>query len=135
MKLTLKRIALRETYTIGKLFIDGIFFSNTLEDTVRDLDKDGVCENKIWGETAIPYGTYKVCLTMSPKFHQLLPRLMNVKGFEGILMHAGNTSLDTHGCILLGMNTEVGKVTNSVKTFAKFMSTIGKEKDITITVE
>ena len=135
MKLTLKRTHLKDAYTIGDLYVDGVFFCNVLEDKVRDLNKDGECEEKIWGETAIPYGTYKICMMMSPKFKKVLPRLMNIKGFEGVLIHPGNTALDTHGCLLVGKNNVVGKVTESVKTFDALMLVIGKEKDLSITIE
>lgn len=117
MKLTVKRVALKPTYTIGKLYIDGAYFCDTLEDPNRDHNKDGdlndIGEGKVYGDTAIPFGTYKMILNVSPKFKRLLPRLLNVPHFEGILIHRGNTAKDTHGCILVGKNTEVGKVTNS----------------------
>ena len=87
MKLLLKRIALRDTYTIGKIYIDGEYFCDTLEDKVRDLNKNGVFdgdEKKVYGETAIPYGTYKVILSYSPKFKRILPELLDVPCFTGI---------------------------------------------------
>jgi hypothetical protein len=139
MKLTLKRIALKDTYTIGKLYVDGVYECDTLEDKVRDLNKDGdlddTGETKVWGETAIPYGTYRIDMMMSPKFKKILPRLSGVKGFEGILIHPGNTALDTHGCILVGVNNVVGKVTSSIATFDKLMEKIRNEKQLSITVE
>ena len=116
MKLTLRRIALRTDYTIGKLHINGTYVCDTLEDPVRDLNKNGRFDNgerKIPGETAIPYGTYEVVVNMSPKFKRLLPRLLNVPHFEGILIHRGNTAKDSAGCILVGENKVVGKVLNS----------------------
>ncbi|MEI7594502.1 MAG: DUF5675 family protein [Bacteroidota bacterium] len=137
-KLTLKRIALRETYTIGKLFIDNIYFCDVLEDKVRDNNKDGdldeADETKIWGETAIPYGSYKIIMMMSPKFKKILPRLLNVKGFEGILIHPGNTAENTHGCLLVGKNNIIGKVTESTATFDKLMKIIEKETNLTIEI-
>lgn len=139
MKLLLKRIAYRPTYTIGKLYVDGQYICDSLEDVNRDLNHDGDLldpnETKVWGETAIPFGTYKICMMMSPKFKKVLPRLMAVPHFEGILIHPGNTALDTHGCILVGINNVVGKVTNSIATFDKLMAIIGKEKDLSITIE
>jgi len=107
MKLTLKRIALRPTYTIGKLYIDDVYFCDTLEDTVRDVNKNGKFDNgekKIKGETAIPYGTYEIKWTYSPRFKKYTPQLMNVPSFEGVRIHSGNTSKDTEGCLLLGEN-------------------------------
>ena len=123
MKLTLKRIALRPTYTIGKLYIDDAYFCDTLEDTVRDTNKSGKIDNgeqKIKGKTAIPYGTYEIKWTYSPRFKKYTPQLMNVPSFEGIRVHAGNTSADTEGCLILGENKQVGKVLNSRATINKF---------------
>lgn len=116
MKLRLERRFLGNSYTIGKLYIDGSYFCDTLEDKVRDLNKNGKFDNgevKIYGETAIPYGTYKISVTYSPKFKRDLPLLENVPNFEGIRIHRGNTAKDTSGCILLGENKEKGKVLNS----------------------
>ena len=129
MKLTLKRIALRSTYTIGRLYIDGNYFCDTLEDTVRDLNKDGKFDNgekKVYAKTAIPYGTYDIKWTYSPRFKKYTPQLMNVPSFEGIRIHAGNTSADTEGCLLLGENKQVGKVLNSRATINKFYPLIKK---------
>lgn len=123
MKLTLKRIALRPTYTIGKLYIDDIYFCDTLEDTVRDLNKNGKFDNgekKVKGETAIPYGTYEIKWTYSPRFKKYTAQLMNVPSFEGIRIHAGNNSSHTEGCLLLGENKKVGMVLNSRATMEKF---------------
>ena len=123
MKLTLKRIALRPTYTIGKLYIDDAYFCDTLEDTVRDTNKSGKFDNgeqKIKGKTAIPYGTYEIKWTYSPRFKKYTPQLMNVPSFEGVRIHAGNTSADTEGCLILGENKQVGKVLNSRATINKF---------------
>lgn len=123
MKLTLKRIALRSTYTIGKLYIDDAYFCDTLEDTVRDTNKSGKFddgEQKVKGKTAIPYGTYEIKWTYSPRFKKYTPQLMNVPSFEGIRVHAGNTSADTEGCLILGENKQVGKVLNSRATINKF---------------
>lgn len=117
IKLLLKRIARKPGYTIGKLFVDGVYFCDTLEDTDR-LDKgmspDEIKAKKIPGQTAIPEGTYKVIVNISPKFKRLLPRLINVPGYEGVLIHRGNTAADTAGCILVGENKQVGKVLNSI---------------------
>lgn len=123
MKLTLKRIALRPTYTIGKLYIDDIYFCDTIEDTVRDLNKNGKFDNgekKVHSKTAIPYGIYEIKWTYSPRFKKYTPQLMNVPSFEGIRIHAGNTSADTEGCLILGKNKQVGKVLNSRDTINKF---------------
>ena len=129
MKLTLKRIALRSTYTIGRLYVDGNYFCDTLEDTVRDLNKNGKFDNgekKVYAKTAIPYGTYEIKWTYSPRFKKYTPQLINVSSFEGIRIHAGNTSADTEGCLILGENKQVGKVLNSRATINKFYPIIKK---------
>ena len=127
MKLTLKRIALRQTYTIGKLYLDDNYFCDTLEDTVRDLNKNGKFDNgekKVYAKTAIPYGTYEIKWTYSPRFKKYTPQLMNVPSFDGIRVHARSTPADTAGCILLGENKQVGKVLNSRVTINKFYQLI-----------
>lgn len=111
MKLLLKRIAKKDAYTIGKLYIDGVYFCDTLEDKVRDL----IVEKKVMHETAIPPGSYKVVVNKSPKFQRELPRLLDVPYFEGILIHRGNTARDTSGCILVGENKQIGRLINSTK--------------------
>ena len=126
MKLTLKRIALKPTYTIGKLYIDDKYFCDTLEDTVRDLNKNGKFDNgekKIKGKTAIPYGTYEITTNVvSQRFKNRvwanpyggkIPRLINVPSFDGVLLHPGSSSADTSGCLLVGKNTIVGRLTDS----------------------
>ena len=116
MKLTLKRIALQPTYTIGRLYIDGEYFCDTCEDTVRPDGK------KIPGETAIPFGTYRVVITQSARFKKKLPELLDVPYFVGVRIHSGNTAKDSEGCILVGRNTVKGMVTQSRDTMKKLMA-------------
>lgn len=116
MKLRLERLWPKKDYTVGRLYVDDRLFCNTLEDRIMDKNKNGVFdgdEKKVYGESAIPYGTYKIIYNWSPKFGRNLPRLLNVPHFEGILIHPGNTAADSAGCILVGKNTEVGRLTNS----------------------
>ena len=143
MELRLRRIAKRETYTIGRLYIDGEYFSDTLEDRDRGLDQGMLLPviraRKRAGATAIPTGRYRVTLgVQSPRFKTkaaykfcdgYLPRLLNVIGFEGILIHIGNTAKDTEGCILVGRNTIVGMVTESRVTFLKLYERLKEAKD------
>lgn len=117
MELTLERTDLAETYTAGRLYADGTPVCDTLEDTDRGLDSAMPVEEikriKVHGATAIPYGQYKVTMdTVSPKYAKVkwykdfcggkMPRLLEVPGFSGILIHPGNTTGDTDGCILVG---------------------------------
>ena len=135
MNIVLKRIAKRDTYTVGQLYIDGRYWCDTLEDRVRDLSK----ERKVAGETAIPAGTYDVVVNISPKFKRLLPRLLSVPHFEGVLIHRGNTAADSAGCILVGENKAKGKVLNSTiwehRITEYLLDAQNKGEDIKITVE
>ena len=149
MKLTIKLLANRPTYSISKLYIDDVYFCDVLEDTQRGLkqtdDLQVIKSKKVYGSTAIPRGTYKITMdVVSNKFKSRswakpyggkLPRLLDVPGYEGVLIHPGNTSKDTLGCILVGKNNIVGQVTNSVNTFHTLMNKLLAEKDdITITL-
>lgn len=107
MNIEVKRTFKGPDYTIGKMYLDGKYFCDTLEDAVRSV--------KVKHQTAIPAGEYKVIVNMSPRFGKMLPRLLDVPGFEGVLIHSGNTKEDTSGCILVGENKEKGKVLNSRK--------------------
>lgn len=94
MVLYLKRWQFGDSYIIGKLYVDNVFQCYTLEDIER--------EEKVYGKTAIPRGTYKVILDMSTRWKRIMPHILNVSNFEGVRIHSGNTSLDTDGCILVG---------------------------------
>lgn len=138
MKLKLKRIAFKPTYTIGRLFVDGKYVCDTIEDRDRGLTDSMTLEEimrlKKYGETAIPYGTYRVQITYSPKFKKMMPILIGVKGFEGVRIHSGNTSKDSLGCLLVGRNTKVGMVTESRKTYNMLYDLIKDQKNIIIEI-
>lgn len=138
MKITLRRIARKDKYTIGKLYLDGVYFCDTLEDKDRGLTKSmplsEINAKKVYGETAIPVGTYAVKITYSPKFKKNLPRLYNVPGYEGILIHSGNYPKDTLGCILVGKNTVVGAVMESRATMEKLLWRLAGQANITIVI-
>ena len=127
MRLVLKRIAFRKTYTIGKLYVDGVYFCDTLEDPVREGEK-------IYGRTAIPAGKYDVLITMSPRFRKMLPLLLNVPGFEGVRIHSGNNADDTEGCILVGVNDKPGWISQSRATMTRLMTKL-ESADLPITLE
>ena len=133
MKLVLIRHARRADYTIGRLEDEnGMKISDTLEPTWRDY-KGG--ELKIPKKSAIPEGTYRVVVTKSQRFQKYLPLLVGVPGFEGVRIHAGNTSRDTEGCILVGQNLQAGKVLWSRITLEKLMKLIEDEKEIYLTIK
>jgi hypothetical protein len=119
MKLILHRRFLGSDYTIGSLYIDGERFCDTLEDVDRGLTQSTPLEEirkiKILHETAIPTGEYRVIVNLSPAKRRMLPRLLEVPGFRGILIHRGNTKHDSSGCILVGENKVKGKVINSTQ--------------------
>ena len=149
MKILLKRIYKKEKYTIGNLYINNVFFCNTLEDTDRGLTNqmslEEIKSKKIYGETAIPTGTYSINMTtVSPKFKDrvwarpykgMLPRLENVKGYEGVLIHTGNDQNSTSGCLLVGENKIKGKVINSTATFYELMTVLLKAKSAGESIE
>lgn len=143
MKLLLKRIAKKPKYTIGKFYIDGAYVCDSIEDTDRGLSssmsEEDVKKKKVYGETAIPTGTYTVTYTYSNKFKKMMPAINNVKGFSGIRIHSGNTEKDSLGCIILGQNKEVGKVLNSRvtcdKVYAMISQAIKKGESVTITIQ
>lgn len=108
MKIKVDRIYKGESYTIGKMYLNGEYFCDTLEDAIRPV--------KIPNETAIPAGTYKVEVTYSPRFKRNLPLLVDVPNYTGIRIHNGSNKDHTSGCILVGFNTAKGKLTDSRKT-------------------
>lgn len=120
-------------YTIGKLFINDEYFCDTLEDCDRGLDDSmsiGQIQSiKIYSETAIPSGTYEIDITYSNKFKRDLPLIKNVKGFEGVRIHRGNTKEHTSGCILVGENKERSKVINSTKYEIELIKLLKEVKD------
>jgi len=138
--LTLIRKNRTETYTEGDLYINNTWFAHTIEDRDRDLNKDGdlndIGEGKIMHETCIPYGTYEVIVNMSPAKKRELPRLLNVKHFEGILIHRGNTEKDSSGCIIVGLSKrKAGEVLESVKAEEALIKELKKYKKIFIEVK
>ena len=150
MELKLKRIAKKPTYTIGKMYIDEKYFCDTIEDTDRGLsstmNEAVIVAKKIKHKTAIPTGKYAVDMrTISPRFGSQafykdvcggrVPRLQGVKGFDGVLIHCGNTAEDSSGCILVGYNTVKGMVTNSKETFRRLYQVIAKADSVFLTIE
>ena len=153
MNIVIDRKWKKDTYTIGNLYINGVLFSNTLEDKDRCLTSSMTLEEigkkKIYGQTAIPSGTYEVKMTYSNRFHSRawgkkydgkVPELINVKGFGGVRIHPGNKAADTLGCILVGKNSAVGMVTNSQAYYFKLLDNyivpaVKKGEKITLTIK
>lgn len=146
MLVTIKRIAMKPSkqYQIGHLYIDGKYICDTIEDIDRGLTQNMRLEDikkiKVKSKTAIPRGKYKVLMNrVSPKFSAKsyywnfckgkVPYLMNVPGFEGILIHKGVNENSSAGCIIVGYNTVVGKVTSSQECFEKVYSILKSAKD------
>lgn len=130
-------------YTIGKLYTDGDFLCNTLEDTDRGLvssmSPKVIASKKVYGQTAIPTGKYQVVLAWSNKFKKQMPLITRVPGYSGVLIHAGNTNKDTLGCVLVGKNDVVGKVTNSRYwfniLFTKIKEAINRGNKVWLTIK
>ena len=152
MKILVKRTFNCPNYCIGHMYIDGVYFSDTLEDCDRGLDNsmsvEEIKKRKKYGITAIPIGTYKVDMnTVSPlyakknrnysrPYSHKMPRVLNVKGYTGVLIHPGTTANNTFGCLLVGENKIKSKLINSQVTWKRLMDTLLKDKDnITITYE
>lgn len=153
MEITVKRVFKGPNYTIGHLYVNGTYECDTLEDPDRGLTDSmtvqEITSKKVYGNTAIPTGTYDIDMnTISPKFKDRswakfcggkLPRLVNVKGYSGVLIHVGNKAADTLGCILVGDNKVKGQVINSTSTFQQLYlqmlkaHTRGEKITITIT--
>ena len=152
MKIRVERRWPKETYTIGRLYVDGFLFCNTLEDRDRGLKQtdhpDYIKARKVYAETAIPKGTYEVTMDVtSPKYSAVawywrlcrgkMPRLLKVPGFEAILIHPGSTARDSAGCLLVGKNTKVATLTESKATFEKLYKKMkaAHDKGEKITIE
>ena len=130
------------TYTKGTLSVDNNKFCETLEDTNRDLNRNGKFDNgeiKVYGETCIPYGTYKVRVSYSPKFKRELPEILNVTNFSGVRIHRGNKTSDSSGCILCGGRVVNGYLYNSTPYEIKLTKLLKeaqmRNEDITLTIE
>ena len=143
MKIKVVRVFRKPTYTIGKLYIDDKFFCDTLEDVDRginqNMDLKAIEAIKVKHSTAIPTGTYTVNMSkVSPRFSNrswsikykgIVPQIENVPGYDGVLIHPGNTEEDTSGCLLVGENKLIGRVINSVPTWEKLMQILTNSKE------
>lgn len=142
MELRLERKYRNNNYCIDKLYINGKYFSDVLEDPDRGLTDimslEEIKKIKIKGNTCIPYGTYNITITYSPRFKKNLPLLNNVKGFDGIRIHSGNKPQDTEGCLLPGFNKVKGQVIDSRvttdKLIAQIQQALNKGEKVTITI-
>lgn len=128
IKLLLLRDRSTARSTPGRLYLNGVLECHTLEDVVR---APGV---KVYGETAIPAGSYQVLLTMSPRFKRVLPLLLKVPNFEGIRIHPGNTDKDTDGCILVGDAPSVDFLGQSRVAFDRLFAKLQAAKQIEIEI-
>lgn len=129
MKLRVERTWCNPECTIGSLFVDGGFECYTLEDVERPI--------KVFGETAIPKGTYRVDITYSQRFKRETPYIEDVPGFEGVRIHPGNTAVDTHGCLLVGRTKGSNWIGESKAAFNFLYSKIKEALDLgdTVTLE
>lgn len=143
MDIKLVRRAYRDAYTIGSLYFDGEYQCDTVEDKDRGLKKNDslgkIAKTKVYGKTAIPKGTYRVILSWSRAFKQIMPEILDVPGFSGIRIHSGNSADDSLGCIIVGENKVVGKVINSRATYQHILAKLKHAEecgeDFTITIQ
>jgi hypothetical protein len=130
MELLVLRNQKTKESTIGELFINSVFECYTLEDVER--------EEKVYGKTAIPKGRYEVIISWSNRFKKFLPLLLNVKNFEGIRIHAGNTAKNTEGCILVGKGKGENVISNSRIAYERLFNRLeiaSKKEKIYITIK
>lgn len=118
MKIEIKRDIFTDNSTIGKMYIDGAYFCETLEDVDRKLEDGGT---KIYGETCIPRGTYTLVIDYSPKYKKNMPHLLDVPEFKGIRIHPGNTDADSEGCILVGRTRAADFIGHSKLTYNELL--------------
>lgn len=150
MKLKIWRKWPKSGYTIGIFYVSGKRLCESLEDTdrglVQTMPTGKINQVKVKGKTAIPKGTYKVILSVSPifkdrvwgkKYNGLVPEILDVKGFSAIRIHPGNRASDTDGCPLCGDNSAVGRLTNSTKRYYELMDMLvpAWERGEEITIE
>ena len=128
----IKRIAFKDTYTIGRLTVNGLFISDTIEDKVRVLNS---IEDKVYGETAIPAGTYNADIYFSKKFGYKVIRLFDVPYFSGIYLHRMNTAKDSLGCIGVGKNDKKGWLSNPTIYMNKLIEAVKDADKIIVTIE
>lgn len=133
MKLTIIRDTFQPGCTLGRMYVDGVFLCHTLEDTDRFLELKGVGA-KIYASTAIGAGEYKGRLSMSNRFKKVMPEILNVPGFTGIRIHAGNTDKDTEGCILVGNVRGKGKILDSRAAFGALMEKLKGTKGFDVEI-
>ena len=119
MKLLVQREMFSDTSSIGSLYVNGVLECKTLEDKDRLLESGG---EKMYGETAIPRGIYKVIITFSNRFKKPMPLLVDVPQFEGIRIHPGNVAEDTHGCILVGVGIGQDILYNSRQAYERLFN-------------
>lgn len=139
MELKLIRIKSNKEYTEGKLYINGVYFCDTLEDKDRGLKQSmsvsEIKKLKVYGETCIPYGIYDVVLSYSPKFKKIMPEVFKVKGFTGIRIHNGSYTYHSLGCPLVGKKYTDGMLTDSIKTFKALMAKLEGQTNIKLIIE
>ena len=139
MELKIIRIKSNTNFTEGKLYINGVYFCDTLErkdrGLVQSMSVDTIKTIKVYADTCIPYGTYKVVLSMSNRFKTVLPEILQVKGLTGIRMHSGNNKEDSAGCILVGKKYSHGMIVDSLKTLNALKNILKNEKSVSLKIE
>ena len=138
MEIKVVRYILTNEYTVGKMYIDGEYITDTIEDRFREIEKK---EDKVYGVTAIPCGSYPVVLDFSSKYSKMMPHILDVPYFSGIRIHSGNSDEDSLGCLIVGdycPGVAGGWLKNSriaySKVFEKLQQASDKSERIFITI-
>lgn len=128
----------KDTYTIGRIYTNGNFFCNSLEDKDRGLMQGMPLETlkkmKVQDQTAIPVGTYRLRVTMSPRFKRELVEVVDVPAFTGIRFHRGVNENHTSGCVLTGMNKIKGGLVDGAKYEEEFTKMVKAADEAWLTV-
>jgi hypothetical protein len=122
--LTVPRNESENGATVSEMFMDGVHECFVLEDEIREVPGVPVAKWKVPGKSAIPAGKYRVVLTMSNRFKKVLPELLEVPGFSGVRIHAGNDKDDTEGCLLVGQERGSETVTRSRDAMVELMAAL-----------
>ena len=132
VNVNIKRLHFTDMYTIGKLYVNGVYICDTIEDKVRLLRSK---YDKVYGETAVMSGTYEADIYFSKKFGYKVVRLFDVPYFSGIYIHKGNTAKDSLGCIIVGYNDKKGWVSRPTIAMNKLIEALEGADKITVTIE
>lgn len=153
LELLIERYDYGKDYTQGRVFVDGMYFGESMEPYSRHLSNSmplsEIKKKKIAGKTAIPTGRYKVTLAVSSrlknrsyakKYGGKFPLLNNVPGFSGILLHPLNRGPESAGCLGVGEYFKPGLIARATQGHYDLMDyylvpAINKGQEVYITIK